>query len=91
MIKTNREDYKKELEEVVYMFSLGDDVSIVHNEENDGYNYCHLNITNMPTGIGIMNTYVIDNNSIGVLIRNFTNEEKVLGILNCKGYIEKLS
>ena len=60
-------------------------------KENDGYNYCHLNITNMPSGIGIMNTYVIDNNSIGVLVRNFTNEEKELGILNCKGYIEKLS
>ncbi len=39
MIKTNREDYKKELEEVIYMFSEGDDVSIVHKEENDGYNF----------------------------------------------------
>lgn len=36
MIDTNRLDYKKDLEEVIFMFSSGEDISITHIEENDG-------------------------------------------------------
>ncbi len=37
MIQTNRQDYKKELEEVVYMFSTGEGLEITHfQSENDG-------------------------------------------------------
>lgn len=37
MIETNRQDYKKELEEVVYMFSTGEGLEITHTQtENDG-------------------------------------------------------
>ncbi len=36
MITTNRDDYKKDLEEVIFMFSDGQDVEIIHKEENDG-------------------------------------------------------
>ncbi len=39
MIVTNREDYKKDLEEVIYMFSSGTDIEIVHFEENDGKHF----------------------------------------------------
>ncbi len=39
MITTNREDYKKDLEEVIYMFSSGADIQIVHYEENDGKHF----------------------------------------------------
>lgn len=39
MITTNRNDYKKDLEEVIYMFSKGDDVDIIHTETNDGFNF----------------------------------------------------
>ncbi len=39
MITTNRNDYKKDLEEVIYMFSSGEDVDIVHTESNDGFNF----------------------------------------------------
>ena len=38
MINTNREDYKKDLEEVIFMFSDGQDVNVEHKEENDGKN-----------------------------------------------------
>ena len=46
MITTNRDDYKKDLEEVIFMFSDGQDVEIIHKEENDGKtfkNYFKLN------------------------------------------------
>ncbi len=46
MINTNRQDYKKDLEEVIFMFSDGNDVTIEHKEENDGKifkNYFNLN------------------------------------------------
>ena len=46
MINTNREDYKKDLEEVIFMFSDGQDVNVEHKEENDGKtfkNYFKLN------------------------------------------------
>ena len=36
MIDTNRQDYKKDLEEVIFMFSSGENISISHFEENDG-------------------------------------------------------
>ncbi|MBO7213912.1 MAG: coproporphyrinogen dehydrogenase HemZ [Clostridia bacterium] len=39
MIKTNREDYKKELEEVIYMFSTGEDLTIEHSQEEKGCFY----------------------------------------------------
>ncbi|MBR3804347.1 MAG: coproporphyrinogen dehydrogenase HemZ [Clostridia bacterium] len=39
MIKTNREDYKKELEEVIYMFSTGEDLTVEHFQTQNGYNY----------------------------------------------------
>ena len=39
MIKTNREDYKKELEEVIYMFSTGEDLTVEHNQANSGFDY----------------------------------------------------
>ncbi len=39
MIETNRQDYKKDLEEVIFMFSDGEDISITHFEENDGKNF----------------------------------------------------
>ncbi len=39
MITTNRKDYQKDLEEVIYMFSSGEDIDIIHNEENDGFNF----------------------------------------------------
>ncbi len=36
MIDTNRQDYKKDLEEVIFMFSSGENINIKHFEENDG-------------------------------------------------------
>ena len=36
MIDTNRLDYRKDLEEVIFMFSSGEDINITHIEENDG-------------------------------------------------------
>ncbi len=36
MIDTNRHDYKKDLEEVIFMFSSGENINISHFEENDG-------------------------------------------------------
>ncbi|MBO5926912.1 MAG: coproporphyrinogen dehydrogenase HemZ [Clostridia bacterium] len=36
MINTNRNDYKKDLEEVIYMFCDGEGIEISHHEENDG-------------------------------------------------------
>ncbi len=39
MLKTNREDYKKELEEVVYMFSTGEDLTIEHFQEENEHRY----------------------------------------------------
>ena len=42
MIETNRQDYKKDLEEVIYMFSSGEDIHIKHVEKNDGYNFYNV-------------------------------------------------
>lgn len=39
MIKTNRLDYKKDLEEVIYSFCDGENLEIEHNETNDGENF----------------------------------------------------
>ncbi len=39
MIYTNRIDYKKDLEEVIFMFTTGQDIQIEHFEENDGYTF----------------------------------------------------
>lgn len=39
MIKTNREDFKKELEEVIYMFSNGEGLNITHTQTSSGYDY----------------------------------------------------
>lgn len=39
MINTNREDFKKELEEVVYMFSTGDGLEISHTQTRSGNVY----------------------------------------------------
>ena len=36
MIKTNREDFKKELEEVIYMFSSGEDLTVCHSQCANG-------------------------------------------------------
>ena len=36
MIDTNRQDYKKDLEEVIFMFSSGENINITHFEENNG-------------------------------------------------------
>ncbi len=49
MINTNREDYKKDLEEVIFAFSDGQDIDVLHKEENDGKtfkNYFTLNNKN---------------------------------------------
>ena len=46
MVNTNRQDYKKDLEEVIFMFSDGSDIELEHKEENDGKifkNYFNLN------------------------------------------------
>ena len=39
MIETNRLDYKKDLEEVIYLFCDGAGLDFKHFEENDGTNY----------------------------------------------------
>ena len=39
MINTNRKDYQKDLEEVIYMFSDGASEEITHIETNDGENF----------------------------------------------------
>ena len=39
MINTNRIDYKKDLEEVIFMFTSGQDIEIEHFEENDRYTF----------------------------------------------------
>ena len=39
MIETNRQDYKKELEEVVYMFSSGEGLEITHAQTQIGNEY----------------------------------------------------
>ena len=39
MIETNRQDYKKELEEVVYMFSSGEGLEITHAQTQQGNEY----------------------------------------------------
>lgn len=39
MIETNRQDYKKELEEVVYMFCTGDGLEITHLQTSNGNEY----------------------------------------------------
>ncbi len=39
MIKTNRLDYKKDLEEVIYSFCNGENLEILHEESNDGENF----------------------------------------------------
>ncbi len=39
MIKTNKEVFKKELEEVIYMFSTGEGLDIVHTQTNNGEVY----------------------------------------------------
>lgn len=36
MIKTNREDFKKELEEVICMFSSGEDLTVCHTQSANG-------------------------------------------------------
>ncbi len=36
MIETNRLDYKKDLEEVIFMFTSGENINITHFEENNG-------------------------------------------------------
>ena len=39
MIDTNRLDYKKDLEEVIYLFCDGLNIQIKHFEKNDGVNF----------------------------------------------------
>lgn len=39
MLTTNRLDYKKELEEVIYMFTTGSDIEVLHEQTAVGYNY----------------------------------------------------
>ncbi len=39
MLKTNREDYKKELEEVIYMFSTGEDLTVEHSQLKENFSY----------------------------------------------------
>ena len=39
MIETNRLDYKKDLEEVIYLFCDGTGVEFKHFEKNDGVNF----------------------------------------------------
>ena len=46
MIETNKIEYKKELEEVVYMFSTGEDLKIYHQQEENGFEYVDTVILN---------------------------------------------
>ena len=46
MIETNKIEYKKELEEVVYMFSTGEDLKIYHQQEENGFEYIDTVILN---------------------------------------------
>lgn len=39
MLTTNRQDFKKELEEVIYMFTTGSDVSVLHEQIETNFNY----------------------------------------------------
>ena len=39
MITTNREDYKKDLEEVINVFTTVNDVEITHRQKTDGRNF----------------------------------------------------
>ena len=39
MIITNREDYKKDLEEVINVFTTVNDVEITHRQKTDGRNF----------------------------------------------------
>ena len=42
MIDTNRLDYKKDLEEVVYLFCEGVGIDIKHFEKNDGATFINV-------------------------------------------------
>ncbi|MBE5744204.1 MAG: coproporphyrinogen dehydrogenase HemZ [Clostridiales bacterium] len=39
MLTTNRQDFKKELEEVIYMFTTGSDIEVAHEQTANGFNY----------------------------------------------------
>lgn len=46
MIKTNKENFQKELDEVVYMFSTGEGLEIEHKQIKNGDNYVDLVVLN---------------------------------------------